>query len=129
MPSSSCTRTHAPRSSRTISFSPFVAVATTGAFAVGCVRSRRRSESTDSVSDVGGGASVCFPLRRISSASSAKKITPRMMTTVRPRVCRVCASGILHQHVHDRLLHVQPVLGFVVDDRLRRVDDLAGHFL
>ena len=68
-----------------MSFSPFAAVATTGALAVGCVRRRMRSDSTDSVSEAAGGASGRLPLRTMSSASSTKKITPRMMTTVRPR--------------------------------------------
>jgi len=72
-----------------MSFSPLTAVATTGAFAVGCVRRRRRSVRTESVSDDAAGVAVCFPLRRINSASSARKITPRMTTTVSPRECRV----------------------------------------
>src|SRR5258706_15930258 len=109
MPSSSCTRTQAPRSSRTMSFSPLAAVATTGALAVGCVRMRRRSERTERVSDDGGGAFRFFPLRRIKSASSAKKITPRTITIVSPRVWRAWGHReyalLVSQTAEDLLLH------------------------
>jgi len=79
----------APRSSRTMSFSPLAAVATTGALAVGCVRMRRRSERTERVSDDGGGASRFFPLRRNQKRQQREEITPRMITIVSPRVWRV----------------------------------------
>src|SRR5258706_1088667 len=141
----SCTRSHAPRSSRTISFCPCSSFATTGALALGSVRMRMRSGTTESVSACGAWGAPRWPLLITISARRAKKTTARAMTTARPRAWRtapgapgrlsVCRSPIvtlvplpiLHEGDHDRLLHVQPVLRFVIDDRLRAVDDLGGN--
>src|SRR5581483_11741733 len=77
------------------------------------LRIRTQDRERDAASTAGAGA-VCSG-------------TGALALRLRRSACASAAAE--HQRQHDRLLHVQPVLGLVVDAALRPVGDLGGDLL